>query len=547
MSETQSGSNDKGLGSHDKGQSFFNSKRYLDSIQDAPFQYFKRLLVPHILADPTLRIETLQSIFNEITGLQKEILLPNNQNIKKLRNYLGTIVRLSNECPIQDIADACTNYLTKFKKEHKITIPEYKGPSSFFSKEVVAPLIIKDEEKQTLLEEIFIQSGRFTHFEHVMLWFIDYLKTFSITYNYVMRINGPLPLQWRNYIAIMAASRHSCDYLVCFMEEEFLKNGGDPTWLSGLGFIPPKLANLQQLNSLLAHQPWLLKKEHIESLIHNKDETWSIAELVHVIVLLCTFHSFSGLVLGCGILPEIDFYVDYYNESHFEPVSGNKVNAEQLTNKLFERLNGYNDNSDTETNEDKAKIFAKVETEDWDPSAVEKYTKRSQYVLRYIGNYQMHHVDFDITAYSVFRAQEYNWEQQGYSLIQRFYSELAPLLDQEFKTSFEMTDNTLFQHKDVDTLPFRRSIWYYVHRIMGVSHDDYDYREVNQILDRPLKQYIKKVACSPETISFNDFQNIGLALRVDEKCHINIIALEARKQAELLHGLHAVMMCMNRD
>jgi len=220
-----------------------------------------------------------------------------------------------------------------------------------------------------------------------------------------------------------------------------------------------------------------------------------------------------------------------------------------LTNKLIERLHGYNDNSDTEseTNEDKAKIFAKVETEDWDSTIVEKYSKRSQYVLRYIGDYQMHHVDFDISTCSVFRAQEYNWEHQGYSLVQRFYSELAPKLDQEFKTSFEMTDNTVFEHENVDTLPFRRSIWYYVQRIMGINHDDYNYQEVNVILDRPLKQYIKKVACSPETISFNDFQNIGLELRVDEKCHINIIALEARKQAELLHGLHAIMMCMNRD
>lgn len=35
------------------------------------------------------------------------------------------------------------------------------------------------------------------------------------------------------------------------------------------------------------------------------------------------------------------------------------------------------------------------------------------------------------------------------------------------------------------------------------------------------------------------------ALRPEERCHINLLALEARRQAALLYGLHAVMLYMS--
>lgn len=40
---------------------------------------------------------------------------------------------------------------------------------------------------------------------------------------------------------------------------------------------------------------------------------------------------------------------------------------------------------------------------------------------------------------------------------------------------------------------------------------------------------------------------MGLALRPEEKVQIVLLSIEARKQAELLYGLHAIMQCMNQD
>lgn len=35
------------------------------------------------------------------------------------------------------------------------------------------------------------------------------------------------------------------------------------------------------------------------------------------------------------------------------------------------------------------------------------------------------------------------------------------------------------EQKNIDTHPFREAIWYYIHSIKGIRHDDYHYRKVS--------------------------------------------------------------------
>ena len=65
----------------------------------------------------------------------------------------------------------------------------------------------------------------------------------------------------------------------------------------------------------------------------------------------------------------------------------------------------------------------------------------------------------------------------------------------------------------MDTSPFRRSVWYYVHRIQGLLHDDYDYSLVNMFMNKQLKLYIKKMVCVPNTITRHDVVNLGYNLK----------------------------------
>lgn len=63
---------------------------------------------------------------------------------------------------------------------------------------------------------------------------------------------------------VQAAGRHQCSYLIKLQSHEFLLQGGDPDWLKGLERIPRKLKDLNEINKILAHRPWLITKDHIE-------------------------------------------------------------------------------------------------------------------------------------------------------------------------------------------------------------------------------------------------------------------------------------------
>ncbi|KAL6030741.1 hypothetical protein STEG23_013534, partial [Scotinomys teguina] len=101
-----------------------------------------------------------------------------------------------------------------------------------------------------------------------------------------------------------AAARHQCSYLINMHVDEFLKTGGIAEWLNGLEYVPQRLRNLNEINKLLAHRPWLITKEHIQKLVKTGENNWSLPELVHAVVLLAHYHALASFVFGSGINPE---------------------------------------------------------------------------------------------------------------------------------------------------------------------------------------------------------------------------------------------------
>ena len=68
------------------------------------------------------------------------------------------------------------------------------------------------------------------------------------------------------------------------------------------------------------------------------------------------------------------------------------------------------------------------------------------------------------------------------------------------------------------------------------------YREVNVYLNRAIKAFVKKAVCFPDLLTRSDFVHFSPLLKADEKCHIALLILEARKQAEMIYGIRALGM-----
>ncbi|OWK18122.1 hypothetical protein Celaphus_00008868 [Cervus elaphus hippelaphus] len=90
---------------------------------------------------------------------------------------------------------------------------------------------------------------------------------------------------------------------------------------------------------------------------------------------------------------------------------------------------------------------------------------------------------------------------------------------------------------DMKTLPDEgRNIY----QLSELRYDDYDYGEVNQLLERSLKVYIKTVTCYPERTTKRMYDSYWRQFKHSEKVHVNLLLMEARMQAELLYALRAI-------
>jgi len=397
------------------------------------------------------------------------------------------------------------------------------------------------------------------HLVDVLRYHPHYLKSFLDTHRYLLYGNGPLPYDCRHYISIMAAARNRCSYLVNAESALFLMHGGDKKWLLGLEHVPRKLRNLSEINKLLAHRPWLLKPTDIAMLTKGPGpkDNWSISELTHALVLLAHFHALSSFVHGCGISNELDIprsrssSGSTNDSSALEgaPFSNGLDSAYLGIEELMEKMELLSEEpTDEMSPEDIADRLVKVENLTIELMVTCKQRSAKADLYRYVEDTDFTYLDFarqngtgaDGQRVQTFLIQDFTWEDQGYSLADRLYMEVAALLDNKFNIAQQLTYYSCGKDTEVDPTTFRRAMWNFIHCIYGIRHDDYDYSVVSQILEKNLLSYIKVVACYPDTMSRTDYSCLAADFSQSEKVHINIMILEARMQSELLYGLRAI-------
>uniref|UniRef100_A0A1I8FWT7 Sestrin-3 n=1 Tax=Macrostomum lignano TaxID=282301 RepID=A0A1I8FWT7_9PLAT len=135
---------------------------------------------------------------------------------------------------------------------------------------------------------------------------------------------------------------------------------------------------------------------------------------------------------------------------------------------------------------------------------------------------------------------DYSWEEDGCCLVDRYLPSIGYELNERFETSFNLTYLTMGMNTNVETAPFRRAVWYYVHSIFGIRHDDYDYHLINRMLSIELKKYCKLVACAPEQVTMGHYRSAMPGFKHSEKVHVNLVIMDARVQACLLYSLRAL-------
>lgn len=513
------------------------------------------------------RTEALSRIINMYTAKLDEasnLAEDARKSIKVYQRHVRTLVRLAKFCPHEGVRMGLTALTDRIAASGMLSVlvPTTEAvPSMYIPQDKVPAVDSDDAEQRDEFVEAFRADGRVSHMTLVMGMHPRYLARFREAHNRMLWDEGPLDLPYRHMIAILAAGRHQCQYTLRIHTKLFLDLGGEPKWLESSDDLPPKLKSLMPINNILAHQPWLLGAEDIGALIKSGVDYWSLNELTQAITIMAHFHALSSFTMGCGLNQDVDFIDELpacpeeEEESESAADAQAKAGNSELSSVIARLRNS------TEEEEDPKDIneshFLNADTEG--PRTVQDQNARAKVAFPPFmrspealvtadgasKSLVTGHVDFDIRTkdYSVLRTHEFSWGDQCFSTLNRYYPGIAELFDDEFNEIKNLTYEFMGNDQNVDTFKFRWAIFTYVLRIKGIINDEYMYKEVNQYLQRPVKAYVKTIVCYPQLSTKFQWRNfIESRIQDSERVHINLLAMAARKQAELLYGVHALSL-----
>merc|ERR1711865_203781 len=478
-----------------------------------------------------------------------------------------TLRYYASEAPVADIRDAC-HRLLQLDAQIPVSAPSNYVDGSLFNHESTL------DDSLQVLSDTFYSGGRITNLDRLMALHADYHLAVRRTNFSLFYESGPLPVPWRLYIVILAAAQLDSHHVVELFIREFREHGGDVQWLRGVQHADPKMQKLLPVLSVLAHEPWLLGPSMLEGIL-TADGGWSTGEFVHALALIATGNLLGMMASGCGATQEVSLKM-FESAAVVEPISlgasmvrqdssgcpstpmaeEKYTETRQVAEKLQLGVAKWKEEDDDEG--DMMDFFFKSdslafsnaaecdEPEDVVPSTPCRHACISGDLTCFVDDSREHR-DFDCSSkdYDIYHVEDFPWVDSVVPLLDRYYTGIGTLLDDQSRTIFSLTYNTFRELEGVDTQPFRHAIWFYVQRIAGLFHDDYDYREVNLLVNRDLKNYCKKVTCVPCETTLDDFNNLGVDLSASEKVHVVFVAAESRKKSCLMYGVRALNQFKN--
>uniref|UniRef100_A0A1I7XRF0 Si:zfos-80g12.1 n=1 Tax=Heterorhabditis bacteriophora TaxID=37862 RepID=A0A1I7XRF0_HETBA len=403
----------------------------------------------------------------------------------------------------------------------------------------------------------------------------SYHELFENTINTLFYGSGNLKISTRHYIAIMAATRHRCFFLINLHEREFERTGGDRKWLKGLTYVDDrKLSYLDNINMVLAHQPWLCNGDNVNTLVRGPlIPHWSLADLTQAVVILAHTHALCSFIHAIGAIHPSSVSKCFY---WFHIVRTELASIDVLRSQWSLRDKENNGEQKGEVEEllrRMARLKAAVETSEVSPNNAQhffaladgsngKYSLAFLFILFsfYLGSggdspigesgsespvfsQQMSFAYVDFASRTdhakTFKSHEFTWDH-GFSLINDLSPDLAQKLDEKFDLTQRLTYSFMGGYDNVDTTAYRNAVWNYIQALFGIRHDDYDYAEVNALLSREMKTFVKTTACFPHRMTDELRSAVMTEFKASEKIHVVLMIMEARLQASMLYYTRAL-------
>lgn len=215
------------------------------------------------------------------------------------------------------------------------------------------------ETGKKFFETITNSNNRFNNHEFFMTWFPEYYFLYKQTLDTILENKeGFLPLSWKIFLGIMAASTIRNEFLLRNLQSEFLIVGGEEDWLIyGLSAVPEKLKKLEILNNILAHQPWKIEMQNINDIIcninnktsinsTNNANKWNIEDLVQSVIVLTTFQRLATVLECMKYTIKKTEEETIVKDANFDKKIDIEENEEGVKNKILNELEIMNNSDD---------------------------------------------------------------------------------------------------------------------------------------------------------------------------------------------------------
>lgn len=178
----------------------------------------------------------------------------------------------------------------------------------------------------TIINSILTKNNLLFH-ERFMLWYDNIFENYNNSTNALFSITYSITdISWKYYIAIMAVSTVKSEYMLSFLENEFLLTGGEISWIiEGIksSTMHKKLKELFNINNLIAHQPWKLQVKDIKDMLVY----WTKEELLDALLIIVHFQRQATLIESLKVeLKETDFETEQISDLLYYKYTKNENN-----------------------------------------------------------------------------------------------------------------------------------------------------------------------------------------------------------------------------
>eukprot|EP00397_Hematodinium_sp_SG-2012_P022843 GEMP01023697.1.p1 GENE.GEMP01023697.1~~GEMP01023697.1.p1 ORF type:complete len:568 (+),score=75.03 GEMP01023697.1:110-1813(+) len=514
-----------------------------------------------------------------ITAEVHEMVQSKRVDPERRRQMFVRLFRMAHFCPWKDVRTACRTLVSELRETEGLhdLLSGQLCPSRFEASDAY-PIPNLDNP---IWSGIFrTHVGRFLSTHWALSLHEPFLERFSATMTALMKNEGPLLTPWRNYLAIMAACRHSCESLARFQQEMFLFNGGDPQWLEDPSTVPPKLLAMEDINATLAHNPWLISAESLRPYLDPEEASlrWNIQEFLAAICVLTTHHALCSFIYGLGLLPE-----EHYAESgsgegaecfiqdcdddtlplcFVRTLSSLRKRLDNMTGELqaksklrrpdgpkkedWVNLGKLREDGATLGQEEKTALQGVMESRptlhtpfcdhirDGIHTAWASTFSRDAETLK--------NIYYDFGNHGRSPVSQFSWADHAYSILASFNPEIADCINDEVLYVAGYSDSCLAGMKVASTMPVRMAMQIYILRLYGLTRDDYCYSSLNKFLTLMNKVFLKKLACFPERITRQDYVRIRKfdGFGCSDMVQYCFAGFQSRRTVELQYLLHAL-------